>query len=401
MLQAPRAPLLLPFARHLCGMDAPQSVFVLCFVSCSPPPPRAHRRGSLARDGAFASGTREMAEVPASAAAAAAEHKSGRFWRPFATHSSSSAAAAAAAAEARGMVPTSCSTGLSRSSSGGAIGMKSKAQHGGGGGRRWKLHPSSSANGSFNTDGNLGGVSPEDGGVWDTGGGGGGSDGGRGQRTQRSKRSLPGIGAWRRSSEPASSAIILGSVKGSSSSSPPPPPRSKVRQRPSSVSGVNLGADGDRGDDAPRDGARSWLPGGRRIPRERRGTTGDIGARAGAAGEEDGGGDFLETVAKVPPWMEGVEASAEYEEMKPTLDVIKRTVLLAMLQQVSSVERGRGGKRPEGDVQCGRTCVFMSVCVRLLNVYIACRVLPDDCLFDRCSRRWAGRPGVISSRSRP
>lgn len=48
----------------------------------------------------------------------------------------------------------------------------------------------------------------------------------------------------------------------------------------------------------------------------------------------------LESVAKVPPWMEGVQASPEYEEMKPTLDVIKRTVLLAVLHQV----RGGGGE---------------------------------------------------------
>lgn len=42
----------------------------------------------------------------------------------------------------------------------------------------------------------------------------------------------------------------------------------------------------------------------------------------------------MESVAKVPPWMEGVQASPEYDEMKPTLDVIKRTVLLAVLHQV-------------------------------------------------------------------
>lgn len=41
-----------------------------------------------------------------------------------------------------------------------------------------------------------------------------------------------------------------------------------------------------------------------------------------------------EAVAKPPPWLEGVAASAEYEEMKPALDVIKRTVLLALFQQV-------------------------------------------------------------------
>lgn len=72
---------------------------------------------------------------------------------------------------------------------------------------------------------------------------------------------------------------------------------------------------------------------------ERRGTTGDIGVGGGGGrGGEDIGDESFEKVAKVPPWMEGVEASAEYEEMKPTLDVIKQTVLLAMLQQVGGDE---------------------------------------------------------------
>ena len=295
----------------------------------------------MARNGTFGSGSGEASDFPSSAsvssASAAAEHKPGKFWRPFAPHSSSSAAAAAA--EARGTAPVSGSgsAGLPRSSSGGALGLKSQAQHGSGGSSRWrKLHPSSSADGGFNSDGACGGFSPEDGGVWGTGG-----DGGVGQRAQRSKRSLPSIGAWRRSSEPASSAV-LGAGRGILSPPPPPPPRSRVRQRPSSGSsssggggGANAGADGDGGDD---DGARSWLPGGGKKGRERRGTASDIQVRGGgaASGDDDSGGESFETVAKVPPWMEGVEASADYEEMKPTLDVIKRTVLLAMLQQVGS-----------------------------------------------------------------
>lgn len=99
--------------------------------------------------------------------------------------------------------------------------------------------------------------------------------------------------------------------------------------------------------------------------RERRGTVSDIDVpEDGSGGEEDSGGEFFETVAKVPPWMEGVEASAEYEEMKPTLDVIKRTVLLAMLQQVGSA------KPRAGDV--GR-CVCACLCC------LVCGALSDDC----------------------
>lgn len=317
----------------------------------------------LSRNGTLSSGS-EVADFPASAAAAAAvEHRPGRFWRPFATHSSSTAAAAAAAAAAAGAAAAATAAaveargavlvpaGLSRGSSGGVLGARSQGQHGGGS-RRLENHPSSSADGSSNPDGSRNGHTRED-----TGGGGGGGDGDgeRGQRTQpRPKISLPGIGAWRRSSESANPA------KGSLS-----PPRSRVRQRPSSGSsgggGTVAGADGDRGDDdAGGDGARSWLSGGRRAIRERRGTAGDIGARGGAGGgdEEDSGGEFFEKVAKVPPWMEGVGASADYEEMKPTLDVIKRTVLLAMLQQVGSAEQpyvGRGGGS-------GCACVILCVC---------------------------------------
>lgn len=244
--------------------------------------------------------------------------------------------------------------------------MKSQAQHGGGS-RRWKLHASSSVDGSSNPDNNSwSGFSPDDGAVGETGGGG---DGGRGQRAQRSKRSLPGIGAWRRSSEPA----VLGAGKGILSP-PPPPPRSRVRQRPSSGSGgSNGGADGDRGDDDG--GAKSWLPGGgRKAARERRGTDSDIGERAGAgAGGRDAnsGGDeeFFETVAKVPPWMEGVEASADYEEMKPTLDVIKRTVLLAMLQQVGLLVSSAAATPRAGDSRGRGSC--MSACVRVCLVCCA------------------------------
>lgn len=59
------------------------------------------------------------------------------------------------------------------------------------------------------------------------------------------------------------------------------------------------------------------------------------GAGAGAEVNYDrNDGKELETVARPPPWMEEVSAPATYEEMKPALDVIKRTVLLAVLQQV-------------------------------------------------------------------
>lgn len=52
--------------------------------------------------------------------------------------------------------------------------------------------------------------------------------------------------------------------------------------------------------------------------------------------------------------MEGVEASPEYEEMKPTLDVIKQTVLLAMLQQVRIAMKEEGG----GGTESKQVCVY-------------------------------------------
>lgn len=148
---------------------------------------------------------------------------------------------------------------------------------------------------------------------------------GRGRRVLRSKKSLPTMGkargssGWRRGSEPAFDPASL-------SPPPPPPRRPRVRGRPGSAGGRGGAAeeDGDGGESA-----KSWFKG-------RRGSCGS----GGAGGEGDGrvaggiGNTELESVGKAPPWMEGVQAHAEYEEMKPTLDVIKQTVLLAVLQQV-------------------------------------------------------------------
>lgn len=284
------------------------------------------RNALLARRGTVPSGS-ETVDFPASASAAsavsaAAEHKTGKFWRPFAMHSSSNSAAAAAASVAGGSAPVSGSIGLSRSDAVVSSGSSSS------------------------------GFPPEDGGsAWDTrdggsggSGGGGGSDSGRGWRTQRSKRSLPGIGTWRRNSEPPASSSHPAPGKGVLS----PLPRSRVRPRPSSISGV-AGATASGGVVAGTavedegESAKSWLSSGRRVVRgDERGTVSGVGVRGGAGGVgvgTEGGGEPFETVAKVPPWMEGVEASAEYDEIKPTLDVIKQTVLLAMLQQVGAASR--------------------------------------------------------------
>lgn len=280
------------------------------------------RNTLLARRGTVPSG-RETVDFPASAsvsaASAAAEHKTGKFWRPFAMHSSSNSAAAAAAATAAvagGSAPVSGSIGLSRSDAVVSSGSSSS------------------------------GFPPEHGvsacGTGDSGGGGGGGDGGRGWRTQRSKRSLPGIGNWRRNSEPPASSSHPVPGKGVLS----PPPRSRVRPRPKSISGVaGATAAGVVAGTAEDEGesARSWLSSGRRVVGGgERGTVSGVGVSGGAGGVGAGaesGGEPFEKVAKVPPWMEGVEASAEYDEIKPTLDVIKQTVLLAMLQQVGAASR--------------------------------------------------------------
>lgn len=290
---------------------------------------RCCRNTLLPRRATSASGS-DTADFPTSAAAAAAaagEHRPGKFWRPFATPLRPSSAAAALAGES---VPVSSSIGLSRNSSGGVAGAKNQTQNGGAGSvRQNNLPPPSSAEVIVVSSGSsASGAPPEDGGsAWDSG------DGGRGWRTQRPKRSLPVIGKLRRNSEPpASSHLAPG--KGVLS----PPPRSGVRPRPSSVSGgavvggVVAGSDEDK-----TESAKSCLSGGKRAVGVDKGSAGsDVGIKggAGADGGEESGGEPFETVAKVPPWMEGVEASAEYDEIKPTLDVIKQTVLLAMLQQV-------------------------------------------------------------------
>lgn len=56
-------------------------------------------------------------------------------------------------------------------------------------------------------------------------------------------------------------------------------------------------------------------------------------------GKGEGASQHLETVAMAPSWMEGVEASADYECLKPALDVVKRTVLLAVLKEVRTMVR--------------------------------------------------------------
>ncbi|CAM9536600.1 unnamed protein product [Pylaiella littoralis] len=305
--------------------------------SLSPPPVQWGEKGHgtekntlLPRRATSASGS-DTADFPTSAAAAAAaagEHRPGKFWRPFATPLRPSSAAAALAGES---VPVSSSIGLSRNSSGGVAGAKNQTQNGGAGSlRQNNLPPPSSAEVIVVSSGsNASGAPPEDGGsAWDSG------DGGRGWRTQRPKRSLPVIGKLRRNSEPpASSHLAPG--KGVLS----PPPRSGVRPRPSSVSGgavvggVVAGSDEDK-----TESAKSCLSGGKRAVGVDKGSAGsDVGIKGGvgADGGEESGGEPFETVAKVPPWMEGVEASAEYDEIKPTLDVIKQTVLLAMLQQTN------------------------------------------------------------------
>lgn len=269
-----------------------------------------------------------MAAASAAAAATVTDSKPGKFWRPFSAHSASAMASAGGGGSAPG-------SGLARSSSGGSIGVRREAHQTPGGRWRGGGGEGSLAAGSSNWNG----APSENGGSVRDSGEGGGGDGGRERRAHRSRRSLPGIGSWRRNSEPAAAAVFSGGGKGVLS---PPPRRSRVRQRPGAGTGggaTACAADEKIVEDGRSEGGRGWLPGGGRRPlRERRATVGEFGGKDGIGGGEynGGGGDPFETVAKVPPWMEGVEASAEYEEMKPTLDVIKQTVLLAMLQQVGA-----------------------------------------------------------------
>ena len=174
----------------------------------------------------------------------------------------------------------------------------------------------------------------------------GGSEGGsRRGRVSHSRRAPAVAGgggggkrgaSWRRMSAP------VGSRAGSRSPPPgTPAPRSRVRRR-ASVTALEE----EEGEGPGQRGGRKWFSGPKRSVRRR-----PVGGGGGGGG---GSGDWgeavtvqrdLESVAKVPPWMEGVQASPEYEEMKPTLDVIKRTVLLAVLHQV-------GARRVVVDAAC-------------------------------------------------
>lgn len=119
----------------------------------------------------------------------------------------------------------------------------------------------------------------------------------------------------------------------------------------------------------------------------RSGRTGGGSCNGNSSADGGGGGDGgrgakgvnpqLETVAKPPPWMEGVEASATYEEMKPALDVIKRTVLLAVLQQVGTMV-GSGG--PGAGSRGERRLVLDAVFAVVVWLLIACRMTNE--MFD-------------------
>lgn len=95
-----------------------------------------------------------------------------------------------------------------------------------------------------------------------------------------------------------------------------------------------------------------------------------------------------ETVAKPPSWLEDVSSSATYEEMKPALDVIKRTVLLAVLQQV----RGRAGR--DGTPEARSSTLDAEACstrrviffVRRLREHLSLVPRRCVCLVD-CARR--------------
>lgn len=93
---------------------------------------------------------------------------------------------------------------------------------------------------------------------------------------------------------------------------------------------------------------KAWLKFSRKDYTGRRGSSNGVGEASKVeviesspkgVDNREGASQHLETVAMAPPWMEGVEASADYECLKPALDVVKRTVLLAVLKEVRSVVR--------------------------------------------------------------
>lgn len=137
--------------------------------------------------------------------------------------------------------------------------------------------------------------------------------------------------AWRRTSEPASERVVQ-------SLSPTHQPRTTGWSDSGRAWEWSSNAEGYSGDGVDRsDRLRKR---GRALRRQRGASVADAGSndgRGGAGGDEAGRDREYETVARPPSWMEGVAASAKYEEMKPALDVIKRTVLLAVLQQVRAL----------------------------------------------------------------
>lgn len=150
----------------------------------------------------------------------------------------------------------------------------------------------------------------------------------RGRQGFQHKKSMPNLGkpkrSWRRASEPG----VLASLS--------PTPRNSRIWSSGEVKKVKDG-ENHRG---TRDGT------GTRATCMGSGVTGSVyddSDRCDALGDvqpDPREEKELETVAKPPPWMEGVSASATYEEMKPALDVIKRTVLLAVFQHVRSTPAG-------------------------------------------------------------
>lgn len=137
--------------------------------------------------------------------------------------------------------------------------------------------------------------------------------------------------AWRRTSEPAPDRVAQ-------SLSPTRHPRTGGWSDNGRAWEWSSSAEGYGGDGADRpDRLRTR---GRALRRQRGASVAEAGSysgRGGARNDEAGGDREYETVARPPSWMEGVAASAKYEEMKPALDVIKRTVLLAVLQEVSAL----------------------------------------------------------------
>lgn len=87
----------------------------------------------------------------------------------------------------------------------------------------------------------------------------------------------------------------------------------------------------------------------------------------------EGALQHLETVAMAPPWMEEVEASADYECLKPALDVVKRTVLLAVLKEVRTMVRTFWGGLSSTSVSY--TTFEGCVGINLANLFLACRLL--------------------------